>query len=207
VKDAKYGSLRDEPPPFVFIPWSQGGVPGPLTSFELRVTGGVPTALISGVKSAIGSVNRDVSIEFKTLAAKVDDSISRERLLATLSGLFGALALLLVTIGLYGVMSYNVGRRRNEIGIRIALGAEQSSILHMVLGEVAILISVGLVIGLVATLATTRFVASFLYGIKSNDPWMVSLASLVLALVAALSGFLPARRASRLDPMAALREE
>jgi putative ABC transport system permease protein len=207
VKDAKYGSLRDEPSPFVFIPWSQGGVPGPLTSFELRATGGDPTALISGVKSAIGRVNRDVSIEFKTLAAKVDDSIVRERPLATLSGLFGALALLLATIGLYGVMSDNVARRRNEIGIRMALGAEQSSILHMVLGEVAILISVGLVIGLVATLATTRFVASFLYGIKSNDPWMVSLASLVLALVAALAGFLPARRASRLDPMAALREE
>jgi putative ABC transport system permease protein len=203
VKDAKYGSLREEPSPFVFIPWSQGGVPGPLTSFELRVGGGVPTAIISGVKSVIGSVNRDVSIEFKTLASKVDDSISRERLLATLSGFFGGLALLLATIGLYGMMSYNVARRRNEIGIRMALGAEQSSIFRMVLGEVAILIGVGLV----TTLATTRFVASFLYGIKSNDPWMVSLASLVLALVAALAGFLPARRASRLDPMAALREE
>jgi putative ABC transport system permease protein len=159
------------------------------------------------VKSVIGGVNRDVSIEFKTFAAKVDDSISRERLLATLSGFFGALALLLATIGLYGVMSYNVARRRNEIGIRMALGAEQSSIRRMVLGEVAILISVGLVIGLAATLATTRFVASFLYGIKSNDPWIVSLASLVLAVIAGLAGFLPARRASRLDPMTALREE
>ena len=138
VKDAKYGSLRDEPSPFVFIPWSQGGVPGPLTSFELRPAGGAPTALISGVKSAIGNVNRDVSIEFETLAAKVDDSILRERLLATLSGFFGGLALLLATIGLYGVMSYNVARRRNEIGIRMALGAEQSRVLRMVLGEVAI---------------------------------------------------------------------
>ncbi len=207
VKDAKYGSLREEPSPFVFIPWSQGGVPGPLTSFELRATAGVPSALISAVKSVIGGVNRDVSIEFKTFAAKVNDSISRERLLASLSGFFGALALLLAAIGLYGVMSYNVTRRRNEIGVRMALGAEQSSILRMVLGEVAIIISVGLVIGLVAALATTRFVASFLYGIKSNDPWLVSLAALVLALVAALAGFLPARRASRLDPMAALREE
>ena len=207
VKDAKYGSLREEPSPFVFIPWSQGGVPGPLTSFELRAAGGVPNALISAVKSVIGGVNRDVSIEFKTFAAKVNDSISRERLLASLSGFFGALALLLAAIGLYGVMSYNIARRRNEIGVRMALGAEQSSILRMVLGEVAIIISVGLVIGLVATLATTRFVASFLYGIKSTDPWMVSLASLVLVLVAALAGLLPARRASRLDPMAALREE
>ncbi len=207
VKDAKYGSLRDEPSPFVFIPWNQGGAPGPLTSFELRSADGAPTALIAGVKSAIGGVNRDVSIEFQTLEAKVDDSISRERLLAILSGFFGALALLLATIGLYGVMSYNGARRRNEIGIRMALGAEQSSILRMVLSEVAILISAGLVIGLIAALAATRFVASFLYGIKSNDPWTVALASLVLALVAALAGFLPARRAARLDPMAALREE
>ena len=129
VKDAKYGSLREDPSPFVFIPWSQGGAPGPLTSFELRATGGAPTALISGVKSAIAVVNRDVSIEFQTLAAKVDDSIERENLLATLSGFFGALALLLATIGLYGVMSYNVARRRNEIGIRMALGAEQSRVL------------------------------------------------------------------------------
>jgi putative ABC transport system permease protein len=207
VKDAKYGSLRDEPSPFVFIPWSQGGRAGPLTSFELRAIGGVPTALIPGVKSAIGGVNRDVSIQFQTLAAKVEDSISRETLLATLSGFFGALALLLATVGLYGVMSYNVARRRNEIGIRIALGAEQSSVMRMVLGEAAILIGTGLVIGLAAALATTRLVASFLYGIQSNDPWMLTAAAGVLALVAALAGFLPARRASRLDPMTALREE
>jgi predicted permease len=207
VKDAKYGSLREESQPFVFIPWSQGGVPGPLTSFELRPAVGAPTALISAVKSAIGKVNRDVSIEFETLAAKVDDSISRERLLATLSGFFGGLALLLATIGLYGVMSYIVARRRNEIGIRMALGAEQSRVLRMVLTDVAILVGVGLVIGLGAALATTRFVSSFLYGVDSNDPWTLSLASGVLALVAGVAGFLPARRASRLDPMSALREE
>jgi putative ABC transport system permease protein len=207
AKDAKYGSLREEPSPFVFIPWSQGGVPGPLTSFELRPAVGTPTALIPAVKSAIGKVNRDVSIAFETLAAKVDDSISRERLLATLSGFFGGLALLLATIGLYGVMSYNVVRRRNEIGIRMALGAEQSRVLRMVLEEVAILVGVGLLVGLGAAAATTRFVASFLYGVNSNDPWTLSLASGVLALVAGVAGFLPARRASRLDPMSALREE
>ncbi len=128
VKDAKYGSLREVPWPFVFIPWSQGGVPGPLTSFELRPALGAPNALISAVKSAIGKVNRNVSIEFETLATKVDDSILRERLLAALSGFFGGLALLLATIGLYGVMSYNVARRRSEIGIRMALGAERSCV-------------------------------------------------------------------------------
>jgi putative ABC transport system permease protein len=207
VKDAKYGSLRDEPSPFAFIPWSQGGAPGPLTGFELRTTAGAPTALVSGVKSAIARVNPDVSIEFKTLAVKVDDSIQRETLLATLSGFFGALALLLATIGLYGVMSYNVARRRNEIGIRLALGAEQSRVLRMVLGEVAILIAIGLMVGFVAALATTRLVASFLYGLQPNDPWTLGIAAAMLAMVAAIAGYLPARRASRLDPMTALREE
>jgi len=115
--------------------------------------------------------------------------------------------LLLATIGLYGVMSYNVARRRNEIGIRMALGAEQSRVLNMVLREVGILIGVGLSIGLVAALATTRLIESFLYGIKSTDPLTLSLASAVLGLVAATAGYLPARRASRQDPMAALREE
>jgi ABC-type antimicrobial peptide transport system permease subunit len=137
----------------------------------------------------------------------VDESLSRERLPATLSGFFGGLALLLAAIGLYGVMSYNVARRNNEIGIRMALGAEQSRVLRMVLGEVAILIGVGLVIGLGTAIGTTRFVESFLYGTKPNDPLTLFLAAGVLALVAALAGFLPARRASLLDPVTALREE
>ena len=206
VKDAKYESLRDEASPFVFIPWSQGGPPGPLTGFELR-TADAPTALIKGVKSAIARVNPDVSIEFKTLTAKVDDSIQRETMLATLSGFFGGLALLLATIGLYGVMSYTVARRRNEIGIRMALGAEQSRVLLMVLGEVATLIGFGLAIGLGAALATTRLVASFLYGLQPNDPWILGVAAALLAMAAGIAGYLPARRASRLDPMASLREE
>jgi putative ABC transport system permease protein len=207
VKDAKYGSLRDEPSPFVFIPWSEGGVPGPLTSFELRAAGGAPTALISSVKSAIAGVNSDVSIEFKTLSAKVDDSIEREQLLAMLSGFFGVLALVLAAIGLYGVMSYNVARRRNEIGIRMALGAEQHRVLGMVLGEVAVLIGIGLILGLGAALATTRLLASFLYELQPNDPRTLGLAAAVLAGVALMAGYFPARRASKLDPMTALRDE
>lgn len=207
VKDAKYGSLRDEPSPFAFIPWSQGGAPGPLSGFELRAAGGSPSGLISGVKAAIARVNRDVSIEFQILASKVDDSIQRETLLATLLGFFGVLTLLLVTIGLYGVMSYNVARRRNEIGIRLALGAEQSRVLRMVLSEVVILIAIGLMAGFSMALATTRMVASFLYGLEPNNPWTLGGAAALLAMVAAIAGYLPARRASRLDPMTALRDE
>jgi putative ABC transport system permease protein len=207
VKDAKYISLREQLSPTVYFAASQYAGEDESTTFELRVAAGVPTAVIPAVKSSIAEVNRDVSLEFKTLALQVDESLSRERLLATLAGFFGGLALLLAMIGLYGVMSYNVTRRRNEIGIRVALGAEPGRVLRMVMGEVALLISFGLAIGLGAAIATTRFIESLLYGMKPNDPWTLSLAAAVLALVAILAGLLPARRASRLDPMNALREE
>ncbi len=207
VKDAKYEDLRESIAPTAYLALSQSAKPGTSINFEVCVASGSPTSLIAAVKSAIADVNPDVSLQFKSLAVQVDESLARERLLATLSGFFGGLALLLAMIGLYGVMSYNVARRRNEIGIRMALGAEQSRVLRMVLREVAILIGIGLAIGLGAAVATTRFVASFLYGMKPNDPWTLSLSAAALALVAALAGFLPARRASRLDPMTALREE
>ena len=207
MKDAKYGTLREEILPTAFVAASQDAKPNQSFNFEVRVASGAPTALISAVKSAVAQVNGDVSMQFTTLAVQVDRSLARERLLATLSGFFGALALLLAMIGLYGVMSYNVARRRNEIGIRMALGAEQSRVLRMVLKEVAVLIGIGVAIGLGAAVGTTRFVESFLYGMKPNDPWTLASAAIVLAVVAALAGFLPARRASRLDPMTALREE
>ena len=168
---------------------------------------GPSTSVVSAVKESLAQVNLDIMLNFRTLTMQVEETLTRERLLATLSGFFGGLALLLATIGLYGVMSYNVARRRGEIGIRMALGAQQSRVLRMVLQEVAILIMIGLAVGLGAALATTRFVASFLYGVEPNDPWTLSLAAAVLALAAALAGFVPARRASNLDPMAALREE
>ncbi len=207
VKDAKYGSLREDILPTAYLASSQNAKPHESITFEVRAAAGLPTALISAVKSAIADVNHDVSLQFKTLGLQVDESLARERLLATLSGFFGGLALILAMIGLYGVMSYNVARRRNEIGIRMALGAEQSQVLRMVLREVAILIGIGLALGLGATFGTTRFVESFLYGTKARDPWTLSLAAAVLAFVAAVAGFLPARRASRLEPMNALREE
>lgn len=207
VKDAKYGALRDEIPATAYVSWSQDGSPSPLMNFELRPDGGQPKALIPAVKSAIGEINRSVSLEFITLADQIDESLKRDRLLATLSGFFGGLALLLATIGLYGVMSYDVARRRNEIGIRMLLGAGQAQVLRMVLGEVALLIGIGLVVGLAVAMATTRFVASFLYGLAPNDPLTFSVATMVLAAAAFLAGYLPARRASGQNPMTVLREE
>jgi putative ABC transport system permease protein len=202
VKDAKYVSLREKPSPTMFIPEAQVGPRG-FANIEIRAD----TDVVPPVKAAIEAVNRDISLQFAMFSVQIEESLVRERLLATLSGFFGGLALLLAIIGLYGVMSYKVARRRNEIGIRMALGAEQSRVLRMVLGEVGVLVFIGLAIGIAAALATTRFVQSFLYGLTPNDPWVLSSAAAVLALVAVVAGYLPARRASRLDPMTALREE
>lgn len=206
VHDTKYLDLREDFRPTAYVAASQNAKPRNTVTYELR-TAVSAAALAQEAKRAVAGIDPNASLQFKTLAAQVDQSLSRERLLATLSGFFGGLALLLATIGLYGVTSYSVARRRNEIGIRMALGARQSSVLRMVLTEVAILISIGLTIGFAISLGAARFIASFLYGVKASDPRTFSIAAALLALVAAIAGFVPARRASRLDPMEALREE
>jgi len=206
VRDAKYLDLREEFHPTVYVAAGQDTNPGKIVTFELRAAGNA-TAMIQEAKRAVAAVDPGASLQFRTLAGQVDESLARERLLATLAGFFGGLALLLAVLGLYGVMSYNMTRRRNEIGIRMALGAQQPRVLLTMLGEVAILIGIGLAIGLVATISATHLIASLLYRVKANDPRMLSLAAAVLASVAAIAGFLPAHTASRLDPMEALREE
>jgi predicted permease len=195
VRDAKYLDLREDFHPTVYVAASQDANPGKIVTFELRASAGNATAMIQAAKRAVGAVAPDASLQFRTLAGQVDASLARERLLATLAGFFGGVALLLAMIGLYGVTSYSVMRRRNEIGIRMALGAPRSRVLGTVLSEVAILIGIGLAIGLLAAVGVTRFIASLLYGVKANDPWMLFLAVAVLALVALLAGLLPALRA------------
>jgi len=205
VKDTRYTSLRAEGEAIAYYPLSQLP-PMRWANFVLRANG--PAAsLIPSVKAAVDEVNRDITLQFRTLALQVDESLGRERLLATLSGFFGFLALGLAVIGLYGVMSYNVARRRNEIGIRMALGAEQARVLRMVLGEVAILILAGLALGLAVAVSSTRLLASFLYRLEPNDPTTLVTACVVLTVSAVVAGLLPARRAANLDPMTALREE
>ncbi len=205
VKDTKYRSLRAEGEAIAYYPLSQLP-PMRWANFVLRANG--PAAsLIPGVKAAVDEVNHNITLQFRTLSVQLNESLGRERLLATLSGFFGALALALAVIGLYGVMSYNVARRRNEIGIRMALGAEQARVLRMVLGEVAILLVAGLALGLAVAVFSTRLLASFLYRLEPNDPTTLVTACVVLAVSAVVAGLLPARRAAKLDPMTALREE
>jgi putative ABC transport system permease protein len=206
VKDAKYGEMRENILPTAYLPMSQDAEPRLQNSYELR-TNGAAYGAIGPVKAALDAVNKNIDLEFNTLATQVDESLNRERLLATLSGFFGALALLLAAIGLYGVMSYTVARRRNEIGIRMALGAEQQAILWMVLREVLLLVGAGMVVGFAVAAGATRLLASLLYGLNPRDPTTLAVSGIVLLIVSALAGYLPARRAARLDPMTTLREE
>jgi putative ABC transport system permease protein len=206
VKDAKYRSLREEPRPIAYLPSAQDSDIHPFINFELRAAG--PAAnLAPAVKEAIAEVNPQIALEFRTLEAQVAESLARERLMATLSGFFGGLALLLPTVGLYGVISHNMARRRNEIGIRMALGADRSRVLLMALADVAVVVGLGLAAGLGASLAVTKYVASFLYGVTATDTRTLVSAAVLFAAVAAIAGYLPARRASLVDPMVALREE
>ncbi len=207
VKDSKYTDLRDDIPPTVFVPASQVDA-GPRLTLELRAAHGISaSSLIPSVKAAMAEHDSRASLQFELLSVQLAESLNRERLLATLSGFFGGLALLLAAIGLYGVMSYSVAQRRNEIGIRMALGAEQARVMRMVLGEVALLIGMGLIAGIAAALASTKLIATFLYGVQPRDATTLILCATLLAGVAVLAGYLPARRASQLDPMVALREE
>jgi ABC-type antimicrobial peptide transport system permease subunit len=185
---------------------SQAQRSSPYRQYELRTDGPV-SALAPGVRRTVAEVNRSIAIDLTPLSQQLDASLTRDRLLATLSGFFGAIALLLATVGLYGTLSYNVARRRNEIGIRIALGAARGRVVQLVLGEVARMVIVGVLVGAVAALASTRLVRSLLYGLSAFDPVTVVVSVAILTVVAVAAGALPAWRAARVDPIAALREE
>jgi predicted permease len=206
VKDTKYGELKEQTLNTAYVPFSQDLEPRPETNYELRYDGPAD-ALMPSVRAAIGSVNPDVSLEFRSLEVQVNDSLVQPRIVALLGSFFGFLALLLAMIGLYGVLSYTATQRRGEIGIRMALGAAQSSVIWLILRDVLIMLAIGLLLGAAASLAAGRLVSSLLFGMKPTDPMTLALAAAVLGICAAFAGYLPARRASRMDPMAALRDE
>ncbi len=206
VKDAKYESLREEAHPTAYFPIAQVTEPVEEQVFELR-TATRPSALIPSVQEAVAGVSKAVPLDFGTLAAQVDDSLVQERLLATLSTFFGALALLLAMIGLYGALSYLVAQRQREFGIRMALGAPRDSILRLVMRDVVIVLAGGLTVGAAISLAAVGILQKMLFGLAARDT-VTLLASIgVLSAVAFFAGYLPARRATRIDPMVALRYE
>ncbi|HEU4875903.1 MAG TPA: ABC transporter permease [Pyrinomonadaceae bacterium] len=206
VKDAKYGNLKEQFRPMAFYPYTQVP-PDVLNNLVVRFSG-PESVVLPQVRRTIKQINRNLPIDdVVSLSDHIGRSLVQQKLVARLATFFGLLALLLACIGLYGVMSYGVARRTNEIGIRMALGARGVSVLWLVLREALVLVVIGLVVGLFASLALTKTAASLLYELKPNDPLTIVLATLLLAAVSVLAGYLPARRASRVDPMVALREE
>jgi predicted permease len=207
VGDAKYSSLRENVPPTAYLyipqlPQNAGGV-----IFEVR-SAVPPASLVPRLRSLIQRTDARLSAtDFTTLAEQVDNSLYQERMMSALSTFFGVLALVLAAIGLFGVMSYAVARRTNEIGIRMALGARRGGILRMILREALVLAGIGLVVGLPSAWAATRFIRSMLYGLKATDPVTIVAATLMTAAVAVVAGYVPARRATKVDPMVALRFE
>jgi putative ABC transport system permease protein len=208
VADTKYETIDEEMHPIAYLPLSQeaDATPWNGTRFQIR-TDVAPASYIPQVKALIADVHPRISIRFTTLADEVSASLTQPRILAVLSGFFGAVALLLAMIGLYGTLSYRVVSRRNEIGLRMALGGTQGRVLGMVMSEVGKLVGIGIGLGMVCALGCARLLSAFLFGVSATDPRSLVLPVVLLSLVSAVAGALPALRAARLDPMVALREE
>ncbi|MFZ0924102.1 MAG: ABC transporter permease [Candidatus Acidiferrales bacterium] len=208
VKDSVYNDMHDQMLPVMYFPRTQLEPPFvyPGATFLIRSRGGM-SGLLNSVKDTIAGVNPEIDIQFKVLSTQIRESLVQDELMATLCGFFGGLAVLLAAIGLYGVISYTVAQRTNEIGIRMALGSQRSGVIWLILGEVAVLIAIGVVVGVGLTLAGSKAASSLLFGLKAHDPLTLALAVVILAAIGFAASFIPARRASRLDPMVALRYE
>jgi predicted permease len=206
VKDTKYTDLREEFKPIGFFAMSQERKPE--NFLQLVVRSDLPlTTITSEISTVAAQVSPSIVLQFQTMRSQVRESLLRERLMATLSGFFGVLAALLATIGLYGVMSYMVARRRNEIGIRMALGADRGHVVRMVMREASVLLVAGVIVGLVMAVAAAKTATTLLFGLQPGDPVTLAAAAAGLGMVAMLASYLPALRASRLEPTEALREE
>jgi len=209
AKTARYNSLKEEIPPVAYVSFLQTEKNRPISGmyYELR-TVGEPLALSQTIYRIVHQAAPRVPVaDMTTQTRTIEHTFSQERTFADLCTCFGVLSLTMACIGLYGMMAYAVTRRTSEIGIRMALGAQRGRIIWMVLREVLALSVVGLLIGSVAVWQTTAFLKSFLFGLKPNDPLTLASAALILIACAVLAGYVPARRASRIDPMVAVRQE
>ncbi len=203
VKDAKQSSLREPAQPI----WYGAGFGQVSTTFQLRTTAD-PTGVITAVRQAAREIDGNLPLyNIKTLARRVDESLAQERLISALSSFFGLLSLSLAGIGLYGILAYAVSRRTREIGIRIALGAQPGAVLRMVLRQGLMLTLLGVGFGLAASLGATRLLESQLFGVTPTDPVTFVIAPILLLTVALLAGLVPARRATKVDPLIAIRQE
>ena len=203
LADTKYNSVRDAVPPTMYVPFLQARAGSSVVAVRTATD---PAGVTSGVREAIRQLDPNLPMmDVSTQIEQVERRFQQEKVFAQAYTLFGGLALLLASIGLFGVMSYSVARRTNEIGIRMALGARRQDVLRLVLWESMILVAIGVVIGVAVTLGAGRFVATLLFGLAPTDALSIVSATALMVAVAAFAGFLPARRAARVDPMVALR--
>jgi ABC-type antimicrobial peptide transport system permease subunit len=206
VRDTRYQTIRQEPPIQIFQPYLQNDWSTQMTAYVRTDLGS--SQMFPILRSVVRKMDPNLPVyQMKTQESQRDDVLAVERLVASLSTAFGALATLLAAIGLYGVMAFLVTRRTREIGLRMALGAGAGDVIWIVMREVLLLVGIGVAIGLPAALAVSRLLRSQLYGMSPSDPASISFAIIGIVLIGALSGYMPARRATRVDPISALRYE
>jgi predicted permease len=206
VADAKYQALRETPFPTMYGAFAQQDAISTSNRLAIRTTHD-PWSSRGAVLQAIAGIGKDVVVDVRAFDEDVRAGILQERLVAALSAFFGGLALLLAALGLYGVMSYAVARRKNEIGIRMALGAEPANVIGLVLRHVAAITAVGIIAGVAGAIGIGRFVNTLLFNLATSDGTMIAVTAVTLVAAAAIAGYLPARRAARIDPMTALRDD
>jgi predicted permease len=203
LRDAKYDSVRDPAPPTMYVPALQTRLPNAVVQVR---TASSPAGAVTAIREVVRRIDPTLPIvDVFTQMEHVERRFEQERLFALAYTLFGALALTVAAVGLFGLMSYSVSRRTNEIGVRMALGAQRREVLGQVMRESMVLVVAGLAIGVALASGTGRFIAALLFGLAPTDAVTIGFAMMVMLLVAALAGYLPARRASRVDPMVALR--